>query len=58
METWKSSESPFLSWSSSQLPLTVGAILRDGRGHTPPEHSIRDWSALDLPSSNYTMRIF
>ena len=37
---------------------TVGAILRDGRGHTPPEHSVRDWSALDLPSSNYTMRIF
>lgn len=37
---------------------TVSAILRDGRGHTPPEYSARDWSALDLPSSNYTMRIF
>lgn len=37
---------------------TFTAVARDGRGHTPPEYSIRDWSALDLPSSNYTMRIF
>ncbi|MDQ0677843.1 hypothetical protein QFZ30_001225 [Arthrobacter pascens] len=37
---------------------TVAALLRDGRGHTPPVHSDQAWSALDLPSSSYTMRIF
>jgi hypothetical protein len=36
---------------------TFTAVLRDGRGYTPPEYSIRDWSALDLPSSSYTTRI-
>jgi hypothetical protein len=40
------------------IAATFTAVVRDGRGHTPPEYSIRDWSALDLPSSNYTMRIF
>ena len=35
---------------------TFTAVARDGRGHTPPEYSIRDWSALDLPSRNHTTR--
>ena len=37
---------------------TVSALLRDGRGHTPPIESHEAWSALDLPSINYTLRIF
>ena len=37
---------------------TVAALLRDGRGHTPPVTSHEAWSALDLPSSNYSLRIF
>jgi hypothetical protein len=37
---------------------TISALLRDGRGHTPPVTSDQAWSALDLPSSSYTMRIF
>ena len=37
---------------------TVSALLRDGRGHTPPVESHEAWSALDLPSTNYTLRIF
>lgn len=37
---------------------TFTAVARDGRGHTPPEYSIRDWSALDLPSRNHTTRTF
>jgi hypothetical protein len=37
---------------------TDSALLRDGRGHTPPVESHEAWSALDLPSSNYTLRIF
>jgi hypothetical protein len=37
---------------------TISALLRDGRGHTPPVRSDQAWSALDLPSSSYTMRIF
>jgi hypothetical protein len=37
---------------------SLTAVARDGRGHTPPEYSIRDWSALDLPSRNYTTRNF
>ncbi len=37
---------------------TVSALLRDGRGHTPPVASHQAWSALDLPSTNYTLRIF
>jgi hypothetical protein len=37
---------------------TIAALLRDGRGHTPPVTSHQAWSALDLPSSSYTMRIF
>jgi hypothetical protein len=40
------------------LAATVSALLRDGRGHTPPVESHESWSALDLPSSNYTLRIF
>lgn len=37
---------------------TVAALLRDGRGHTPPVTSDHEWSALDLPSSSHTLRIF
>jgi hypothetical protein len=37
---------------------TVSALLRDGRGHTPPVESHEAWSALDLPSVNYTLRVF
>ncbi|MDQ0075327.1 hypothetical protein [Arthrobacter oryzae] len=38
------------------LSATVAALLKDGRGHTPPERSEKDWSALDLPSVSYTIR--
>ncbi|CAN7435024.1 hypothetical protein JOE31_001942 [Arthrobacter sp. PvP023] len=38
------------------LPATIAALLKDGRGHTPPERSEQDWSALDLPSISYTLR--
>ena len=37
---------------------TVSALRNDGRGHTPPVRSENEWSALDLPSVNYTLRIF
>jgi hypothetical protein len=37
---------------------TVSALLQDGRGHTPPVESHEAWSALDLPSTNYTLRVF
>lgn len=40
------------------LAATVSALLRDGRGHTPPVTSHQAWSALDLPSTSYTLRIF
>ncbi|ADX73625.1 hypothetical protein Asphe3_24960 [Pseudarthrobacter phenanthrenivorans Sphe3] len=40
------------------LSATASALLRDGRGHTPPVESHEAWSALDLPSTNYTLRIF
>jgi hypothetical protein len=40
------------------LAATVAALLRDGRGHTPPVTSDQAWSALDLPSTNYALRIF
>lgn len=40
------------------LAATFSALLRDGRGHTPPITSDQPWSALDLPSVNYTLRIF
>lgn len=38
------------------LAATVATLLKDGRGHTPPVRSDRDWTALDLPSMNYTIR--
>ena len=38
------------------LSATVASLLKDGRGHTPPERSEREWSALDLPSISYTLR--
>ena len=38
------------------LASTVASLLKDGRGHTPPERSEKDWTALDLPSISYTMR--
>ncbi|WP_185260944.1 hypothetical protein [Pseudarthrobacter sp. NBSH8] len=40
------------------LAATVSALLRDGRGHTPPVTSDQAWSALDLTSTHYTLRIF
>ncbi|HEY9357069.1 MAG TPA: hypothetical protein VIQ52_12290 [Arthrobacter sp.] len=40
------------------LAATVAAVLRDGLGHTPPVTSHQAWSALDLPSTSYTLRIF
>ncbi|MET1087538.1 MAG: hypothetical protein ABWY04_10515 [Arthrobacter sp.] len=40
------------------LAATASALLRDGRGHTPPVESHEAWSALDLPSTSYTLRIF
>jgi hypothetical protein len=40
------------------LAATVSALLRGSRGHTPPVRADQSWSALDLPSTNYTMRIF
>ena len=40
------------------IPATVSALLRDGRGHTPPVTSDQEWSALDLPSTSYLLRIF
>ncbi len=40
------------------IAATIAALLRDGRGHTPPVTSDQAWSALDLPSTSYTLRIF
>lgn len=38
------------------IAATIVAVLRDGRGHTPPEPSHRPWSADELPSSPYVVR--
>ncbi|WP_208747924.1 hypothetical protein [Arthrobacter sp. PM3] len=32
---------------------TLVAVVRDGRGHTPPVRSIRPWMAGNLPSEPY-----
>jgi hypothetical protein len=40
------------------LAATVSALLRDDRGQTPRATSDQAWSSLDLPSTNYTFRIF
>ncbi|MCU1519603.1 MAG: hypothetical protein JWQ75_4324 [Pseudarthrobacter sp.] len=40
------------------IAATVSALLRDGRGHTPPVTSDQAWSALDLPSTSYSIRLF
>ena len=37
---------------------TAGALRKDGLGHNPPVRSEDYWTALDLPSTNYTFRIF
>jgi hypothetical protein len=37
---------------------TISGLRKDGRGHTPPVRSENDWTALDLPSVNYTLRMF
>ncbi|MHA7222786.1 hypothetical protein ACX80S_10770 [Arthrobacter sp. RHLT1-20] len=37
---------------------TIAALRKDGLGHNPPVRSEDYWSALDLPSSSYTFRIF
>jgi hypothetical protein len=40
------------------LSATVAVLRNDGRGHNPPVRSEDAWTALDLPSTNYTLRIF
>ena len=40
------------------LAAIVSVLRNDGRGHIPPVRSEDPWSALDLPSTNYTLRIF
>lgn len=40
------------------LSATVSVLRSDGRGHNPPVRSEDAWTALDLPSINYTLRIF
>ena len=40
------------------LAATIAGLRNDGRGHTPPVRSEDAWSALDLPSTSYTLRIF
>ena len=37
---------------------TISALRKDGLGHTPPVRSEEYWMARDLPSVNYTLRIF
>ena len=32
---------------------TIVAVVRDGRGHTPPIRSTRPWMAGNLPSEPY-----
>ena len=32
---------------------TIVAVVRDGRGHTPPIRSSRPWMAGNLPSEPY-----
>ena len=32
---------------------TIVAVVRDGRGHTPPIRSTRPWTAGNLPSEPY-----
>ena len=40
------------------LAATISALRKDGLGHTPPVRSDEYWMARDLPSVNYTLRIF
>ena len=40
------------------LAATIAALRKDGLGHNPPVRSEDSWTALDLPSVNYTLRIF
>ena len=40
------------------LAATAAALRKDGLGHNPPVRSEDYWSALDLPSTTYTFRIF
>lgn len=40
------------------LAATIAALRKDGLGHNPQVRSDDYWSALDLPSTNYTFRIF
>jgi hypothetical protein len=42
----------------SAVAATISGLRNDGRGHTPPVRSENEWAALDLPSVNYTLRIF
>jgi hypothetical protein len=42
----------------SAVGATISGLRKDGWGHTPPVRSENDWTALDLPSVNYTLRMF
>jgi hypothetical protein len=37
---------------------TVRVLRKDGLGHNPPVRSEEYWTARDLPSTSYTLRIF
>ncbi|WP_284984708.1 hypothetical protein [Arthrobacter sp. efr-133-TYG-118] len=37
---------------------SISAVLRDGRGHLPPDHS-EPWTSRDLPDNScWTLRAF
>ena len=40
------------------ITATISALRKDGLGHNPPVRSEEYWMARDLPSVNYTLRIF
>lgn len=44
--------------TGATIGATVRALRSDGRGHTPPVRSEDSWSAHDLPSVTYALRIF
>jgi uncharacterized membrane protein YagU involved in acid resistance len=40
------------------IAATISALRKDGLGHNPPVRSDEYWMARDLPSVNYTVRLF
>lgn len=40
------------------IAATVRGLRKDGLGHNPPVRSHEYWTAQNLPSVNYTLRIF